>query len=47
MMQNSGAMDEENEDPFNLFVSSTQIRYCYYHETQVLGNTVGIAVLRF
>ena len=47
MMQNSGAMDEENEDPFNLFVSSTQIRYCYYHETQkVLGNTFGMAVLQ-
>ena len=47
MMQNSGAMDEENEDTFNLFVSSTQIRYCYYHETQkVLGNTFGMAVLQ-
>ena len=28
-MQNSGLMDAENEDPFSLFVASTNIRYCY------------------
>lgn len=47
IMKNQGQMDEENEDPFNLFVSSTNIRYCYYHDTQkVLGNTFGMAVLQ-
>jgi|TARA_B100000683_G_scaffold229159_1_gene229483 N-acetyltransferase 10 len=46
-MQNSGLMDAENEDPFSLFVASTNIRYCYYAETQkILGNTYGMAVLQ-
>ena len=40
-------MDAENEDPFSLFVASTNIRYCYYAETQkILGNTYGMAVLQ-
>ena len=26
------------EDPFELFISSTKIRFCYYHEThKILG----------
>ena len=46
-MQNSGLMDSENEDPFSLFVASTNIRYCYYADTQkILGNTYGMAVLQ-
>ena len=46
-MQNSGLMDAENEDLFSLFVASTNIRYCYYAETQkILGNTYGMAVLQ-
>jgi N-acetyltransferase 10 len=46
-MQNSGMMDTENEDPFSLFVASTNIRYCYYADTQkILGNTYGMAVLQ-
>ena len=40
-------MDPENEDPFSLFVASTQIRYCYYADTQkILGQTYGMAVLQ-
>lgn len=42
-----GLMDPEKEDPFAVFMASTQIRYCYYSETQnVLGNTYGMCVLQ-
>ena len=35
------------EDPFELFISSTKIRYCYYSEThKILGNTFGMCVLQ-
>lgn len=34
-------------DPFDVFISSTQIRYCYYNETEkILGNTFGVLVLQ-
>lgn len=46
-MQQRGLYDADKEDPFELFVSSTQIRWCYYKETQrVLGNTFGMCVLQ-
>jgi N-acetyltransferase 10 len=46
-MAQRGLLDPEQEDPFALFVASTQIRYCYYNETQsILGNTYGMAVLQ-
>lgn len=42
-----GLLDAEGEDPFALFVASTNIRYCYYAEThKVLGNTYGMLVLQ-
>ena len=42
-----GLLDPESEDPFSLFVASTKIRYCFYHETQkVLGQTFGMCVLQ-
>ena len=42
-----GLMDPENEDPFSLFVASTDIKYTYYADTQkILGNTYGMAVLQ-
>ncbi|GAX72715.1 hypothetical protein CEUSTIGMA_g171.t1 [Chlamydomonas eustigma] len=42
-----GLLDPEKEDPFSLFVASTNIRYCYYAETQnILGNTYGMCVLQ-
>ena len=42
-----GLLDPEKEDPFSLFVASTNIRYCYYHDThKILGNTFGMAVLQ-
>ncbi|PJF18706.1 NAT10, partial [Paramicrosporidium saccamoebae] len=35
------------EDPFELFLSSTDIRYTFYHETdKILGNTFGMCVLQ-
>ena len=42
-----GLLDPEQEDPFSLFVASTNIRYCYYSDThKVLGNTFGMCVLQ-
>jgi N-acetyltransferase 10 len=41
-------MKEETSlnDPFNLFLSSNEIRYCYYAETQkILGNTFDMLIL--
>ncbi|CAM9579055.1 unnamed protein product [Scytosiphon promiscuus] len=36
-----------SEDPFELFVNSTNIRWCYYKETErVLGQTFGVLVLQ-
>ncbi len=46
-MQQRGLLDPEKEDPFALFVASTDIRYCYYNDThQILGNTYGMCVLQ-
>ncbi|XP_003693902.1 RNA cytidine acetyltransferase [Apis florea] len=43
----SGKLDVNDDDPFELFVVSTNIRYCYYHEThRILGNTYGMCVLQ-
>ena len=35
-MISRGILDKESaaEDPFSLFIASTPITYCYYHETQ-------------
>ena len=46
-MMQRGLLDAEKEDPFSLFVASTNIRYCYYHDThKILGNTYGMCVLQ-
>lgn len=43
----SGTLDIKRDDPFELFVAATNIRYCYYHEThKILGNTYGMLVLQ-
>ncbi|KAI1303101.1 RNA cytidine acetyltransferase [Halotydeus destructor] len=35
------------DDPFELFIASTTIRWCYYNESQkILGNTYGMLVLQ-
>eukprot|EP00928_Gymnodinium_smaydae_P038712 TRINITY_DN26640_c0_g1_i1.p1 TRINITY_DN26640_c0_g1~~TRINITY_DN26640_c0_g1_i1.p1 ORF type:complete len:1041 (-),score=246.90 TRINITY_DN26640_c0_g1_i1:44-3166(-) len=42
-----GQHDPNLDDPFELFISSTDIRYCYYKETeQVLGKTYGMCILQ-
>ncbi|XP_046430108.1 RNA cytidine acetyltransferase [Neodiprion fabricii] len=43
----SGKLNVNEDDPFELFVVSTDIRYCYYSEThKILGNTFGMCVLQ-
>uniref|UniRef100_A0A0R3RVQ4 RNA cytidine acetyltransferase n=1 Tax=Elaeophora elaphi TaxID=1147741 RepID=A0A0R3RVQ4_9BILA len=43
----NGRMDIKDNDPFELFISSTHIRYCYYAEThKILGSTFGMLVLQ-
>lgn len=43
----SGKVNINEEDPFELFIASTNIRYCYYSETQkILGQTFGVCVLQ-
>ncbi|GMR53705.1 hypothetical protein PMAYCL1PPCAC_23900 [Pristionchus mayeri] len=42
-----GKINVREEDSFDVFISSTQIRYCYYSETQnILGNTYGMVILQ-
>ena len=46
-LQQRGLLDPETQDPFSLFVASTAITYCHYHETErVLGRTFGVCVLQ-
>ena len=43
----SGTLDVNEDDPFELFIAATNIRYCYYNEThKILGNTYGMCVLQ-
>jgi tRNA(Met) C34 N-acetyltransferase TmcA len=42
-----GLKNPDTEDPFELFIASTNIRYCYYKEShKILGNTFGMCVLQ-
>ncbi|KAH9271157.1 hypothetical protein BASA83_006701 [Batrachochytrium salamandrivorans] len=42
-----GSRDPDEDDPFELFVSSTSIRYAYYKETEkILGTTFGMCILQ-
>ncbi|KAK5124243.1 hypothetical protein LTR85_001946 [Meristemomyces frigidus] len=42
-----GIRDMDTEDPFELFVSTQNIRYVYYKETdRILGNTYGMCILQ-
>lgn len=46
-LMQKGLYDQNVDDPFELFVTSTEIRYCYYKETQkILGNTFGMVVIQ-
>uniref|UniRef100_A0A8C7DP74 RNA cytidine acetyltransferase n=1 Tax=Oncorhynchus kisutch TaxID=8019 RepID=A0A8C7DP74_ONCKI len=43
----TGTLNIKQDDPFELFVAATNIRYCYYNEThKILGNTYGMCVLQ-
>eukprot|EP00095_Tigriopus_kingsejongensis_P007801 maker-scaffold370_size193435-snap-gene-0.44 protein:Tk07801 transcript:maker-scaffold370_size193435-snap-gene-0.44-mRNA-1 annotation:"n-acetyltransferase 10 isoform x1" len=40
-------IQHEADDPFELFVAATNIRYCYYKDThKILGQTYGMCVLQ-
>jgi len=42
-----GLIDADQSDPFDLFLSATDIRFCYYAETEkILGNTYGMCILQ-
>jgi N-acetyltransferase 10 len=46
-MQMKGLYDENVDDPFELFVSSNEIRYSYYKEShKILGNTYQMLILQ-
>ena len=43
----AGLIDKDEDNPFEMFISSTDIRYCYYHDThKILGNTYGMCVIQ-
>lgn len=45
--QQRGLYDPNKDDPFELFISSTDIRWCYYKDThKILGSTYGMCVLQ-
>lgn len=42
-----GNLNVDEDDPFELFVAATNIRYCFYKEThKILGSTYGFCVLQ-
>ena len=42
-----GTREIDQDDPFDLFASSTNIRYAYYKETDsILGSTYGMCILQ-
>lgn len=43
----SGSINVNEDDPFELFIATTNIRYCYYSEThRIIGNTYGMCILQ-
>ena len=43
----AGNLDVNEDDPFELLIASTNIRYSYYHEThKILGKTYGLCALQ-
>lgn len=46
-LQKKGLYNANVDEPFELFTSSNEIRYCYYKETEkILGNTFSLLVLQ-
>ena len=45
--KSKGILDTNKDDAFELFISSTNIRFTFYKEThKILGNTFGVCVLQ-
>lgn len=45
--EKTGSVSFNEDDPFEMFISGTNIRWCYYHETdRILGNTYDMLVLQ-
>lgn len=43
----SNTQEEDLNDPFHLFLAATDVRFCYFKETQnILGSTYGMLVLQ-
>ena len=43
----TGKLDVREDDPFDLFILSTKIKYCLYKDShKILGNTFGMCVLQ-
>jgi N-acetyltransferase 10 len=46
-LKQKGNWDSNTDDPFELFISSTEIRWTYYKDShKILGNTFGMCVLQ-
>lgn len=46
-MQKKGLYNENHDDPFEVFISSTDVRYCYYKDShKILGNTYNLLILQ-
>jgi N-acetyltransferase 10 len=46
-LQQRGNWDTEIDDPFDLFISSANLKFCYYKEShKILGNTYGMCILQ-
>ena len=44
---NKGLFEINDENAFDLFISTVEIKFCYYHETQrILGSTFGMLILQ-
>jgi len=46
-LKKKGMYDPDSQEPFDLFIESSEIRYCYYKEThKILGNTFLMLILQ-
>ena len=44
---NKGVFELNDENAFDLFISTADIKFCYYNETQrILGTTFGMLILQ-
>ena len=44
---NKGVFELNDENAFDLFISTVEIKFCFYHDTQrILGTTFGMLILK-